>query len=139
MEPERCYTLAKARGIHDGIHVIRKCPAASLAGTPEEAKRKRVEASPAYLRGRVEEEAELPEVEVMGHGEGDRDSERDRKRGRSSSEGQDEAGEFKQEELSAVALHVVAQLKAELVLDLMEALRPRWSCRRVRREGEAEG
>ena len=49
---------------------ITECPAATRAQTPEEAKQQRVEASPAYLRGRVERDEELPEVEVRGEEEG---------------------------------------------------------------------
>ena len=61
---ERAYLLAKAQGMVDGARLIKKCPAATQAKTPEDAKRKRVEAAPLYLKGRVERDETLPEVEV---------------------------------------------------------------------------
>ena len=113
-EPERAYLLAKARGMVDGARVINKCPAAAEGRTRGEAKRKRVEAAPHYLKGRVERDEELPEVEV--------------KKGRASSQGGDVGGAaFKQEELRAVVMFVVKELKAELVVELLQALKPRWS------------
>ena len=68
-EWERAYLLAKARGMVDGARVINKCPAATQAETPEEAKRKRVEAAPLFLKGRVELDEALPEVDVRREAE----------------------------------------------------------------------
>ena len=62
----RAYLLAKARAMVDGVRVITKCPAAARAGTADEAKQRRVDAAPLSLRGRVEREEALPEVEVSG-------------------------------------------------------------------------
>ena len=102
-EPERAYLLAKARCMVDGARVINKWPAATQAQTPEEAKRKRVEAAPLYLQGRVERDEELPGVEV--------------KRVRASSQGGDDGGAaFKQEELCAVMSFVMTELKAKMTV-----------------------
>ena len=112
--------LAKARGMVDGVRVIKRCPAAAKAATPEEAKRKRVDAAPLYLKGRVERDETLPEVEVGEEGP--------RKRGRASSDegcGEDDDGEaYKQEVLRAVVGFVVNDLKAELVVELLQAVKP---------------
>ena len=97
----------------DGARVINKCPAAASAKTWGEAKRKRVEAAPLCLRGRVERNEKLPEVEV--------------KRARASSQADGAAAAAKQEELCAVVGFVVKELKAELVVELLQALKPRWS------------
>ena len=116
---ERVYVLAKAQGMVDGARVINKCLAATQAATPEEAKRKRVEAAPLHLKGRVERDETLPEVEVGEEGP--------RKRGRASSDegGDDDGGEaFKQEVLRAVVGFVVTELKAELVVELLQAIKP---------------
>ena len=117
--PSDLYLLAKAQGMVDGARLIKKCPAATQAKTPEEAKRKRVEAVPLYLRGRVERDETLPEVEVGEEGP--------RKRGRASSdEGGDDDGEaLKQEVLRAVVGFVLTELKAELVVELLQAIKPR--------------
>ena len=106
-EPERCYMLAKARGMVDGTDAIKKCPAAIRAKTPDEAKQRRVEAAPMFLRRRVEREEELPKVEVR----------------------REEEESHKAEELRAVAEHLARELKAELVVEVMEMLRRRWSHR----------
>ena len=103
-EPERAYLLAKARAMVDGVRVITRCPAAARAGTAEEAKQRRVEAAPLSLRGRVEREEALPEVEVRGV-----------------------QNPGAQEELRAVVGFVLQGLKAELVVELLQAIRPRWS------------
>lgn len=95
-EPERCYMLAKALGIVDGTNAIIKCPAATRA------KRKRVEAAALYLRRRVEREEELPEVWV--------------RRGEKTG--------CKAEELRAVAGHVASDIHGDLVVEVMEMLRP---------------
>ena len=96
----------------DGARVINKCPAAAKAKRRSQAKRKRVEAAPLYLKGRVERDETLPEVEVGEEGP--------RKRGRASSDegcGEDYDGEaFKQEVLRAVVGFVVTKLKSELVV-----------------------
>ena len=124
-EPERAYLLAKAHGMAEGTSFIRKCSTA--ADTHEEAQRKRLRAAPVYPRRRVELGDELPEVEVarpVG-----------RKRGRESfGEGggaceEEEEGEdsHMQEVLRAVVGHVMTQLKPDLVVELLQALRPKWS------------
>ena len=81
--------LHSQREMVDGTDaIIIKCPAATRATTPGEAKPKRVEASPLYLRGRVEREDEMPEVEVAkargklkgrasGGGDGDAEASRE--------------------------------------------------------------
>ena len=106
----------------DGVNAITKCPAAARAQTAEEAKRKRVEEAPLYLRGRVEGDLKLPKVEV-------RSLRRRSKRLRSGEAaaaaggggGEDEA-ERKEEELRAVVGHVAREMKGELVVDVMEYL-----------------
>ena len=116
---ERVYVLAKARGMVDGARVNNKCPAATHAKTPEEAKRMRVEAAPLCLKGRVERDETLPEVEVG--------QEVRRKRGRASSDegADDDDGEaYQQEVLRAVVGFVVNNLKAELVVELLQAIKP---------------
>ena len=82
----------------------------------------RLEAAPPYLRGRVLRDEELPQVEVsVEEGVG-------LVAPREPAEGEDEeGGKDKDEELRAVARHVLEQLKAELVVELMEAIRPGWS------------
>ena len=114
-EWERSYVLAKARGITDGVFAIKKFTPAASARTGGAVKRMRVEAAPTYLKGRVEREEALPEVEVGGESQ--------RKRPRSSIGDEEKA--YKEEEQGAVVGHVVQELKAELVVELMEMLRPR--------------
>ena len=91
------------------------------AKTPEEAKRKRVEAAPLYLKGRVERDETLPEVEVgeAGPRQGDRASS-----DVGDEEGGDGAEAYKQEVLRAVVGFVVNELKAELVVELLQAIKP---------------
>ena len=94
------YLLAKARGMVDGAWVIKKGPTATQAKTPEEAKRKRVEAAPLHMRDRVERDETLPEVEVGEEGP--------RERGRASSdEGGDDDGEAYKQEVGGSNLAVV--------------------------------
>ena len=104
-EPERTYLLAKARAMVDGVRVITRCPAAARAGTAKEAKQRRVEAAPLSLRGRVEREEALPKVEVRW------------------------VQNLRAQETlrRAVLRHVVTNLKADLVVELLQAIRPRWS------------
>ena len=99
--------------------MINKCPAAAEGRTRGEAKRKRVEAAPLYLRDRVERDEKLPEVEDVRVG------------GASEGSESDGAEEYKQEVLCAVVGFVVTELKAELVVELLQALKPRWSQRGV--------
>ena len=122
---ERPYALTKARRIVDGVNVITKCPAAARAKTPETAKAKRMEAAPAYLRGRVERDMELPDVAMRGLwrrnrrrrlGEGAAGS------GGGGGEDEEDEGEGKKDELRAVVGYVVKEMKGELVVDLMEYL-----------------
>ena len=107
--------LVKARRIRDSVHAIRKIPAAASARTRGEAKRKRVEVAPAYLRARVEHDEELPQVEVRG--------DETLEKGRSSGEAWSER-DYKKEELRAVADFVAGGMKAELVVELLQALEP---------------
>ena len=118
---ERDYFLTKARAVVDGKRDITKCPAATRAATPAEAKQKRVEVAPLSLKGRVERDEPLPEVEVGREGG-------DRKRARSSSEGEEEEeeedeGSYKKEELRAVVGHVVEHFKGVLFVELMRWVR----------------
>ena len=81
-------------------------PTAAQVMTAEEAKRQRVMAVPPFLRRRVGKDEALPEVELSREGvEGVRDAER----------------------LRAVLGFVLLEMKPDLVMELMEALRPRWS------------
>ena len=118
--------LARARGMVGGTLAITKTwAAAAKAKTPGEAQRKLLQVAPLYLKRRVEVGNALPEVEVSGG--------KARKRARSSEgEGEDEGGgadeeAFKKEELRAVVGHVLTGLKGELVVELLQALRPKWS------------
>ena len=107
----------------DGAHVINKCPAAAKAKAPEEAKRKRVEAAPLFLKGRVELDEALPEVDVRREAE----SKRDRASTDVGVGDDDEVGEAEaceQEVLRAVVGFVVKDLKAELVVELLQAIKP---------------
>ena len=124
-EPERAYVIARARGMVDGGRAITKCPAAARAKGPEEVKRKRVEAAPLYLKGRVEQDEVLPEVEVLV----DRPSKRARIA--SDDDPSEEEGNGpackQEEELRAVTAFVIHDLKAELLVELLQAIRPRWN------------
>ena len=111
----------RARRMVDGVNAITKCPAAARAQTAEEAKRKRVEEAPLYLRGRVEGDLKLPKVEV-------RSLRRRSKRLRSGEAaaggggGGEDEGERKEEELRAVVGHVAREMMGELVVDVIEYL-----------------
>ena len=107
-EPERAYLLARAHAMREAVDSITKCPAATRARTAEEAKAKRVEAAPAYLRSRVEEDEALPEVRITGGGAA-------------------VAGLAPGGELPAVMEHVMWELKRELVVELIGFIRPKWS------------
>ena len=115
--------LTRARAMVDGTRGIRECPAAARAKTSDGAKRLRVEAAPVYLRGRVERGVELPEVEVRTEEE-----KGSRKRGRGS---RSEAKRTDQR-LRAVVGFVVTELKADLVVELLEAIKPPGGGREVR-------
>ena len=119
-ERERAYLLAKVRAMVDAALVIDKCSSGDC--TREEALRKRLRAAPAYLRQRVELGEELPEVEVRPGGEGA--DEGDEKKEEVKGEG---GTSYKEEVLMAVAKFVMTELKDELVVELLRALRPRWS------------
>ena len=112
---ERDYFLTKARAMVDGKRDITKCPAATRAATPQEAKQKRVEVAPLSLKGRVERDEPLPEVEVEREAG-------DRKRARSSSEGEEkeDEGAYKKEELRAVVGHVVQHFTGVFFVELMQ-------------------
>ena len=56
----------------DRALTVTKCPSATQAETPEEADLKRVEAAPLCLKGRVERDEALPEVEMGMQGQGER-------------------------------------------------------------------
>ena len=103
------YALVKAQKLREAFETVTKCPAATQAASPEEAKEKRMEATPSYLKGRIEMDEELPVVEVRRQGGGP------------SGGGHEEA--YKEEELLAVMGYVVATMKPELVLELALAMR----------------
>ena len=115
-EPERAYMLAKAQGMQLGIETINKCPTAAAAQTPQKSKRARIEASPEYLKGRVERSRKLPEVEISPDGDGRK------KRKRRPLSKEEVEGE---ERIRAVAEHVVKRLKPELVVELLQYMAPR--------------
>ena len=118
-EPERANVLLKARRLVDGLAAVIQSRAATRATTPEEAHCARVEVAPPYLLGRVERGQELPAVEVMG--------EEERKGGHPLSTEGEEGGPRDGGRLSGVVRHVVWEMKAELVVELMGMIRPRWS------------
>ena len=101
------YLLTKAQKMREAVDVITKCPAAAEAKTRGLAKRKRVEAAPLYLTGRVERDEELPGVEVEGA--------KGKKR-------KSEAAREKQEQFAAVLGFVVREMKGDLMVDLQETL-----------------
>ena len=103
---ERDYFLTKARAMVDGKRDVTKCPAATNAKTRSEAKRKRVEVAPLSLKGRVERDEPLPEVEVEREG--------------GEEEQKEDEGAFKKEELRAVVGHVVEHFKGVLFVELMQ-------------------
>ena len=109
-EPERVCLLLKAQRVEDTVRSL-ATTAAPLphAETLEEPRRgARLAAVPLYLKGRVQREEKLPEVEVKAVGEG-------------ANEG---------EVLRAAVSHVVRELKPELVGELMAYMRPKWSYKR---------
>ena len=121
-KPKRAYMLLKAQRLREAAQAINDCLSGGPHGTvmaPEEAKRKRVEAAPVYLKGRVERDEALPEVEVR----------RDMLGwvARVLHVGQ----RVRKERLLAVVEHVVLELKPELVVELVEFLRPRWGSQQV--------
>ena len=118
-EPERTYLLAKARALRDGVETIAK--SGGTATAPDEAERRRIEASPLYLLGRVERHEELPEVEVHGVGEQEEEG-----------VGLMNSAAYKAEELQAFLRFVVGEMKGELVVELLRDLkpRPRWADRK---------
>ena len=104
--------MAKAHRILDGVVAIRRCPAAVQ---PEEAKRRRVDAAPLFLRGRVERGEKLPRIwlfkELVGawaKQPGD----------------YEEEGEFMREELSGVLELVIEGMKTELMMELVKMMGP---------------
>ena len=103
--------LAKVRHMVDSVRVIHKIPEASSTKTRGQAHVKQVEAAPLSLRGRVERGEPLPEADV-------RDASGKKRR---VSEEQEE----KEKVLRAVARFVAFELKAELVVELLETLKPR--------------
>ena len=105
----------------DGVNAITKCPAAARAQTAEEAKRKRVEEAPLFLRGRVEGDLKLPKVEVRSLRRRSKRLRSGEAAGVGGGGGEDE-GERKEEELRAVVGHVAREMKGELVVDVMEYL-----------------
>ena len=110
LEPDRVYALIKVHRLSEAVRAINECPAATGARSLEEAKQMRVEAAPVYLKTRVESDQALPDVQVRSEEEG--------ASGEESGEG---------ERLRAVVGHVVKELKQELVIELAEYLRPKWS------------
>ena len=101
-DPNRASMLDRARKISDMVYAINKTPTTSR--TRARAKKDRVKAAHDCLKGRVERDEVLPEVQV--------NSARTRS--------------LKQEELCAVVGFVVNELKPELVEGLMKDLLPKW-------------
>ena len=77
----------------------------------EAANRRRVEEAPLYLQGRLERGEALPEVEVVEQS--------------AWVVNEGEGGGYEEEEKAAVARFVVEVLKAELVVELLQAIKPR--------------
>ena len=111
-EWERSYVLTKALRLVHATLAITKCQAAARAKTPEEAKQKRVEAAALFLKGRVERDEALPEVEVREVEQG--------KGQTSGGEGEDEGASYEQEKLCAVAKFVVEGLSVEVLREFLE-------------------
>ena len=122
LDPQRVYALIKAHRLSEAVRAINECPAATGARSLEEAKQKRVEVAPLYLKARVKRDQALPEVQVRSEEEG--------ASGEESGEG---------EKLRAVVGHVVRELKPELVIELAEYLRPKWSGKGTWRRGRGVG
>ena len=91
----RRYLISKARGIRDAAYPP---TTANPVTTSEESRRARIEAAPLYLRGRFERDDVLPGVEVRKGGLG------------------------KVEVLEEVTRHVLEELKADLVLELVDMM-----------------
>ena len=100
----------------DSARTIQKIPEASSTRTRGETHRKRIEAAPLSLKRRVERGESLPEVDVRDAGEGE---DRHGKK-RRVSEGAEE------DVLHEVARFVAFHLKAELVVELLQTIKPRW-------------
>ena len=105
-EPERAYVLARAYGMREASDTIKNYAAATGAEIPEETKRKRLEAAPECLKRRVEDDKALPEVQIRVFGQ---------------EEGHQ--GEVLQ---AAVSLELW-DLKPDLLAELLEFIRPKWS------------
>ena len=96
--------------MRDAADTISKCPAAA----------------PAYLKGRVERGEALPEVEIAVDGPREVGPSVSREGGGEGSEGTGSCVKG-EEELQAVVRFVVTELKSELVVELMQWLRPKWT------------
>ena len=101
----------------DNARTIQKIPEAVSAKTRGEAHQKQIEAAPLSLKRRVEMGEPLPEVDVRDAGEGE---DRHGKKCRVL-EGAEE------DVLHEVARFVAFHLKAELVVELLQTIKPRWS------------
>ena len=113
-EWERSYVLTKALRLVHATLAITKCQAAARAKTPEEAKQKRVEVAPICLKGRVQRDEALPEVEVREVEQG---------AGQTSGgegEGEDEGAPSEEDKLRAVVGYVISGLDGALWVELMQ-------------------
>ena len=116
-ESLRAYVLWRAQAIADGVRTLRRCPK-DWAPEPEKAAwSAQVALLPSPLHQRGLNAQTQPDVQVTV-GESERT-------GGPSLEAGDAADE-KREELGAVVSHVVFELKGELVVELMEYMRPGW-------------
>ena len=114
-EPDRVRLLHRARTINDAHHAINKAAedAVNAGESPEERREKIIAAAPPCLKGRVERDEELPQVEMMEVSE-------------------ENAQEAK---LAAAAECVVmdGKLPGEVFVELMEMMLPKWDNDRRRR------
>lgn len=63
-EQSRVYNLARARSVVDDSEAIAQAPGKAKARTTREAEQARVDASPSYLRARVQTHVPLPVLDV---------------------------------------------------------------------------
>ena len=136
-EPQRAYTLAKARAIQDARETIGRCQAAAIAKSRVEASQRRVEASPSYLKRRVQEEWGLPWVRVNKDSalylkvrreriERRKGQKKRLRKGKQVKQGAEEKQVKEEKQLEAVVDHVLNSMKPDLVVELLAMMRPAW-------------
>ena len=124
-EPGRAYALHKARLLNDASHDIAKATAEAEGLRAGHRKRKMLAAAPAYLKKRVEEDKELPKVELESGGEGGNNS--GRRRQRNDMEEEDDEKDITRE----VVKHVIGgEMLKELYHGVMDMMAVKWADRR---------